>query len=107
MADVVGSTGHRKTGTRRIRMASLLLAASAALAGCGGDFTRWQTASPAAPTVAPAAKPTRSTFIQSPAAEKEHERILSSYGGAYDDAKLEALIGKTVDRLVAVSDRPD
>ena len=31
----------------------------------------------------------------------------SSYGGAYDDPKLEALIGKTVDRLVAASDRPD
>ena len=52
------------------------------------------------------AKPNR-TVVQSPAAEKEHERILSSYGGAYDDPKLEALIGKTVDRLVAASDRPD
>jgi predicted Zn-dependent protease len=44
---------------------------------------------------------------QTPAAEREHERILSSYGGAYDDPRLEALIGKTVDRLVAASDRPD
>ncbi|MEA2821156.1 MAG: hypothetical protein QOJ86_3160, partial [Bradyrhizobium sp.] len=35
------------------------------------------------------------------------ERILSSYGGAYDDPRLEALITKTVDRLVAASDRPD
>ena len=42
-----------------------------------------------------------------PAAEKEHERILSSYGGAYDDPRLEALITNTVDRLVAASDRPD
>ena len=40
-------------------------------------------------------------------AEREHERILASYGGAYDDPRLEALIGKTVDRLVAASDRPD
>ncbi len=32
---------------------------------------------------------------------------LTSYGGVYDDPKLEALIGKTVDRLVAVSDRPE
>ena len=61
---------------------------------------------PQAPRRAPVAKP-KSTFVQSPAAEKEHERILSSYGGAYDDPKLEALIGKTVDRLVAASDRPD
>jgi len=63
---------------------------------------RFQTAAPQATP----AKPTR-TIAQTPAAEREHERILSSYGGAYDDPKLEALIGKTVDRLVAASDRPD
>ena len=51
-------------------------------------------------------KPNR-TVAQTPASEREHERILSSYGGAYDDPKLEALISKTVDRLVAASDRPD
>ena len=72
------------------------------LAGCG-DISRFQTASPTAP---PAAKPAR-TVAQTPAAEREHERILSSYGGAYDDPRLEALITKTVDRLVAASDRPD
>lgn len=44
---------------------------------------------------------------QTPATEREHERILSSYGGVYDDPKLQALISKTVDRLVAASDRPD
>ena len=60
------------------------------------------------PTAATPAKPNRAVAAaQSPAAEHEHERILSSYGGAYDDPKLEALIGKTVDRLVAASDRPD
>jgi predicted Zn-dependent protease len=72
------------------------------LAGCGGDFSRFQTASPA-PS---ASKPAR-TLPQTPAAEREHERILASYGGAYDDPRLEALITKTVDRLVAASDRPD
>ena len=65
---------------------------------------RFETASPSS-TAAPA-KPNR-TVAQTPASEREHERILSSYGGAYDDPKLEALIGKTVDRLVAASDRPD
>jgi predicted Zn-dependent protease len=63
---------------------------------------RFQVASPA-PTTAKPARP----VAQTPAAEREHERILSSYGGTYDDPKLEALIGKTVDRLVAASDRPD
>jgi predicted Zn-dependent protease len=82
--------------------ASALLCAALSLAGCG-DISRFQTASPTNP---PAAKPAR-TVAQTPAAEREHERILSSYGGAYDDPRLEALITKTVDRLVAASDRPD
>jgi len=80
----------------------VLLCAGLALASCG-DLGRFQTASP---TVSPAVKPAR-TVAQTPAAEKEHERILSSYGGSYDDPRLEALIGQTVDRLVAASDRPD
>jgi len=41
------------------------------------------------------------------ASEREHGRILASYGGTYDDPKLEELISKTVERLVAASDRPD
>jgi predicted Zn-dependent protease len=92
-----------------LRLAPMMLGASLLLAGCGGgDFlSRFQTASPTPPsTPAAAPKPNR-TIVQTPAAEKEHERILATYGGAYDDPKLEALIGKTVDRLVAASDRPD
>jgi predicted Zn-dependent protease len=82
--------------------ASVLLCAALGLAGCG-DISRFQTGSP---TNSPTTKPAR-TVAQTPAAEREHERILSSYGGAYDDPRLEALITKTVDRLVAASDRPD
>ncbi|WP_354142497.1 M48 family metalloprotease [Bradyrhizobium sp. NP1] len=82
--------------------APALLCLGLALAGCG-DMSRFQTA--AAPVAAPV-KPNR-TVVQTPAAEREHERILASYGGAYDDPRLEALITKTVDRLVAASDRPD
>ncbi|MGY4347769.1 putative Zn-dependent protease [Bradyrhizobium sp. GM7.3] len=74
-----------------------------ALAGCG-DMGRFQTAA-APPTVAmPKPKP---AVAQTPATEKEHERILASYGGTYDDPRLESLVTKTVDRLVAASDRPD
>src|SRR5437868_13161025 len=47
------------------------------------------------------------TVAQTPAAEREHERILGSYGGAYGDPKLEGLINRTVERLVAASERPD
>src|ERR1700739_1101069 len=80
----------------------LLVCATLALAACG-DISRFQAAAPSSPS---SAKPNR-TIIQSADAEKEHERILTSYGGAYDDPKLEGLITKTVDRLVAASDRPD
>ena len=95
----------RRLWCRDFRSAALVLGASLLLAGCG-EISRFQTASPTPSSSPTTAKP-KSTFVQNPAAEKEHERILSSYGGAYDDPKLEALIGKTVDRLVAASDRPD
>jgi predicted Zn-dependent protease len=88
----------------RLLAAPALLCATLMVAGCG-EMGRLQTASPA-----PAApiKPIRAAAAPlTPAAEREHERILSSYGGAYDDPKLEALITKTVDRLVAASERPD
>src|SRR5882724_2414452 len=42
-----------------------------------------------------------------PATQREHQRILAAYGGAYEDPKLEALITLTVDRLVAASERPN
>ncbi len=98
-----GLVGRRKGGIgRRLFGAALVACAAAGLAGCG-DMARFQTA--AAPALTPV-KPNR-TVVPTPAAEREHERILVSYGGAYDDAKLEALVTKTVDRLVAASDRPE
>jgi predicted Zn-dependent protease len=68
-------------------------------------MNRFQTASH--PAASPPPKPVRTAAAPSPAAEREHERILASYGGAYDDPQLEALINKTVQRLVAASERPD
>lgn len=99
----MGEFAGRREGriSRRLWAAPILLSAVLMLAACG-DMSRFQTASPATNPI----KPNR-TVAQTPAAEREHERILTSYGGAYDDPRLEALIGKTVDRLVAASDRPD
>jgi predicted Zn-dependent protease len=93
--------------SRRLRAApaALCLGAfglSTLLAGCG-DMGRFQTAT-APPVAMPKPKP---GVAQTPATEKEHERILASYGGTYDDPKLEQLVTKTVERLVAASDRPD
>ena len=102
MTAVAQCAGQKRT-SRGLWAAPVLLCVALALAACG-DMGHFQTASPATP--ATPAKPPR-TVVQTPAVEREHERILSSYGGAYDDPPLEALIGKTVDRLVAASDRPD
>ena len=88
----------------RLWVAMVLLWIPVGLAGCG-DLSRFQLQTAMAPPAAPA-KPNR-TITPTPATEREHERILSSYGGTYDDPKLEALVSKTVDRLVAASERPD
>ncbi len=39
--------------------------------------------------------------------QREHQRILAAYNGAYDDPRLESLLNETVAKLVAASERPD
>ena len=69
------------------------------------------TASP--PAVEPQAavtaptKPADAVSDLSPAALREHQRILAAYGGVYNDPKLQGMIEQTVERLVAASTRPD
>ena len=87
MSECVGRRNDRMS--RRLWAAPVVLCTVWTLAGCGDLGSRLQTASPAAPSPI---KPSR-VVAQTPAAEREHERILSSYGGAYDDPQLEALIG--------------
>ncbi len=87
--------------SRRV-VAAAVLCVSLSLGACG-DLGRFQTASN--PGFVPV-KPNKPA-AQTAATEREHSRILSSYGGSYDDPRLEALISKTVDRLVAASERPD
>jgi predicted Zn-dependent protease len=41
------------------------------------------------------------------ASVREHQRVLSAYGGAYEDPKLHAKLTNVVNRLVAASERPD
>src|SRR6201987_5723382 len=89
--------------SRRFWAAPALFFLAASLAACG-DMGRLQTDS--IQSSPPVIKPNR-TVTTTPASEKEHERILASYGGIYDDPKLESLVTKTVDRLVAASERPD
>jgi predicted Zn-dependent protease len=76
-------------------LAALLLAGCTGTAGLGGA------------QVALSSQPKPQQVEPAPAAQREHQRILAAYGGAYQDAKLEGLIGQTVERLVAASERPD
>jgi predicted Zn-dependent protease len=41
------------------------------------------------------------------ASVREHQRVLSAYGGAYENPKLHVELTKVVDRLVAASDQPN
>ena len=82
--------------TRALGIAAAL---AALLAGC--------TSSPGDRFVSlPIPKATAPT-AREPAAQRENARILASYGGTYDNARLQTMIEKTVDRLVAASERPD
>jgi predicted Zn-dependent protease len=42
-----------------------------------------------------------------PGAQREHERILAAYNGAYEDPRIESMVSQTVEKLVAASERPD
>jgi hypothetical protein len=67
---------------RGLSAAPALLCAAALLSACGNlGIGRFETAAPVA-TPQPA-KP-KPTVTQTPASEREHERILATYGGAYD-----------------------
>lgn len=68
------------------------------LAACAATPTGQQISLPVVQPTQPA-RPT--------AAQRENARILASYGGQYDNPKLQAMVEQTVDRLVAASERPD
>jgi predicted Zn-dependent protease len=85
------------SSARKARGAALVLVLL--LAGCSGSPDN-QKVSLTLPQVAPQGE-------RLSASEREHVRILASYGGAYENARLQAEIEKTVDRLVAASERPD
>jgi predicted Zn-dependent protease len=50
--------------------------------------------------------PTPQTEPVTPA-QREHQRILSTYGGSYNHPRLAALTSQVVEKLVAASERPD
>ncbi|WP_370638121.1 M48 family metalloprotease [Ancylobacter sp. Lp-2] len=87
------------TAWRRALAFALLLGAGLAVSAC----SNMQEPPPIAAT--PAAPSFEDTLT--PTQRKEHERLVASYGGAYNDPKLQGMIQDTVTRLVAASERPD
>jgi predicted Zn-dependent protease len=78
-----------------------MLAAALLLAGCASSgVIDKQVALHDAP------KPAATAELD-PAAQREHERILAAYNGAYEDARVQAMVTQTVEKLVAASERPD
>ena len=87
------------TLTTANRRRGLALALTMLLADCTSMPDIKQVSLPVPQTASPAE--------MQPAEEHEHLRILASYGGIYENATLQSTIEKTVDRLVAASERPD
>ena len=85
-----------KATTRKL---SLVVLGALLLAGC--------TATPSDRQVSLQVPEGTSAGELQPAAQREHARILASYGGVYENARLQTTIEKTVERLVAASERPD
>ena len=92
----------RGSGDRLRRMVSLALVAGFSLlaAACAS------LNEPANPNASLSGEPAFEDSL-TPVQRKEHERLVASYGGIYDDPKLQALIQSIVTRLVAASERPD
>jgi predicted Zn-dependent protease len=88
----------RLPDTARRRLAVLMAGLAFAVSACTGQI-------PAPSPDARPAAPDSSRPLS--AAEREHLSILTAYGGAYQDPRLEAHLARTVERLVAVSGRPD
>jgi predicted Zn-dependent protease len=96
---VIASQCDKQVRSARLNQAVAAALLAFALVGCTASGHLDEQVA-ALPDIAKPADP-------NPAAQREHQRILSAYGGAYQNPRVEALISKTVDRLVAASERPD
>jgi predicted Zn-dependent protease len=90
-------TSPRPRHARRSFTAPALLAFALLLGGCAGTIERQ----------VPLAAERAPDPDLSPGAEREHQRILAAYNGAYEEPRLQAMLDETVAKLVAASERPD
>ena len=89
----------RATRTDRAKLLRGLIVATGLLLGACTSTPDFKTVSLPLPPAAPRPEIT--------AAEREHARILASYGGLYDNPHLQTLVESTINRLVAASERPE
>ncbi|MDQ0474691.1 M48 family metalloprotease [Labrys wisconsinensis] len=86
------------------------LALALGLSGCttAADVaTDSATGTAAQPLVASLPKEAPRVIAPPTAADREHDRLVASYGGAYKNPATERYLDDLVDRLAAQSDRPD
>jgi predicted Zn-dependent protease len=91
----------RPNAARRV---ALLGACALLLAGCSTTLLSINNAPPGSTSGAP--KQAQQQQVPVPT-QREHQRILAAYNGAYEDPKLENLLNQMVAKLVAASERPD
>src|SRR6476646_6613782 len=92
-------TLHRACTVARVGVLGL------ALAGCSSSLLSVGAPPGSLPSLP---QPPQAQQQQLPAStQREHQRILAAYGGAYEDARLEAVLNQMVVKLVAASERPD
>jgi len=86
------------------RLLPLVLAVFACSLQACSNFTRFGSIDTAVQS-----RPERRTAAVTPSSpqQREHLRILAAYGGSYENAKLQGMLEKPVDKLVASSERPD
>src|SRR5258708_31968406 len=89
---------HSGAGLRRYYAAFALL--SLMLGACSSSNLPTLTDAPLAP------QPEKQKLL-SASEQREHLRILAAYGGVYREPRVQDMLEKTVDKLVAASERPD
>ena len=94
----------RLTGGSGKRVRGAAMALALLLAGCSSLPSSQHVSLPIPQT---SALQTPAEVATQSAEQREHQRILASYGGVYEDARLHAMISQTVGKLVAASERPD
>src|SRR5262245_9022112 len=98
------TAGRNGRGRRGWHTAALVALFACALGGCATYVNGYRSETTG--TAQPAKQAEQNLQNLTPA-QREHQRILATYGGVYQDSRIEGVIGRVVDQLVAASERPD